>query len=89
MASPSFTTVIKGTWKTQENRFSFQNINSNGPDRRAFIYFPSFSKSSTRYHVSFKNGMSEKINIEQSVIAYVIDARLPLTELVYKIKTKW
>ena len=78
MASPSFTTAIKGTWKTQENRFSFQNVNSNGPDRRAFIYFPSFSKNLTRYHVSFKNGMTEKINIEQSVIAYVIDARLPL-----------
>ena len=40
-----------------------------------FLHFP---KSSARYHVSFKNGMTEKINIEQSVIAYVIDARLPL-----------
>ena len=41
--------------------------------------FLHFSKvQQYNYHVSFKNGMTEKINIEQSVIAYVIDARLPL-----------
>ena len=58
--------------------FLSKYINSYGPDRHTFIYFPSFSKSSARYHVSFKNGMTEKRHIEQSIIAYVIDARLPL-----------
>ena len=30
------------------------------------------------FYVSFKNGMTEKINLEQLVNAYVIDAHLPL-----------